>query len=444
MSEEKNISKSQISSLSICNEYLKKCKNKGINVAISPLCDFVTWADGLGHQKLHLLKNNKKFSINFLKNFLKELLAIGKNYEFLKFESKIKYVKKINIVYSYCTKENFSKNGFFYDNYFNQSSMSDKNTYWFLISQDNYVPKKCNNVFIIYRGKKLFNPIYLFKFITKNLFNRNIFHNCNNTTNISHLYSKYFYETFNKFNFNLYLPYESRPHQNAIIKTAKVISKKNKIYGYYHRMPEPFQGEMIYKSHDLDKLYVCSKIQKQVFHKYFHWPKNKLRTISSIRYLKLKKRVNYIFMPYEIKNFKFYLEKLKFLLESEKICTNNIKISIHPLKKKNKHHLNFKKKINKIIQEIKGKDLKNQKNYPIILGEPGSVAAECLQTVGKVYHISDSIFDVFSEKIWKNIKVIKLSDHLYKYKKLKKQNFLNINGKKNNFKQLLSSNKLIN
>ena len=72
------------------------------------------------------------------------------------------------------------------------------------------------------------------------------------------------------------------------------------------------------------------------------------------------------------------------------------------------------------------------------------MAAECLQTTGQVYHISDSIFDIFSEKIWKNIKVIKLSDYLYKYTKLKKQNFLNINGKKNNFKQLLSSNKMVN
>ena len=446
MLKEKNVFKSQISSLFICNEYLKKCRNKGINVEVSPLCDFVTWADGLGYQKLLLLKSNRSFSINFFKNLFKELLAIGKNYEFSRFTSKIKSANKINIVYSYCTKENFSKDGLFYDSYFNQSSLSVKNTYWFLISQDNYVPKQCNNVFIVYRKKKLFNPIYLLKFIIKNIFKGNILHNCNNTTNVSQLYSKHFYETFNKFQFNLYLPYESRPHQNAIIKIAKKISKKNKIYGYYHRMPEPFQGEMIYKVKDLDRLFVCSQIQKEVFHKYFHWPKSKISTIFSIRYPRLKKRKNYIFIPFEIKNREFYLKKLKSLLQSEKIFTNNIQVSIHPLKKKDKNHLNFKKKIYEVLKQNKHQNLKKKKreNYPIILGEPGGVASECLQTTEQAYHISNSVFDIFSEKIWKNIKVIKLSDYLYKYIKLKKHNFLNINGKKNNFKQLLSYNKMVN
>ena len=446
MFEEKKIFKSQTSSLFIANEYLKKCRNKGINIDISPLCDFVMWADCIGHQKLLLLKNNKDFSINFFKNFIKELLAIGKNYEFSKFTSKIKTTNKINIVYSYCTKENFSKNGFFYDSYFNQSSLSEKNTYWFLISLDNYVPKKCNNVFIIYRKKKLFNFIYLIKFILKNIFERNVLHNCNNTTNVSQLYSKHFYETFNKFKFNLYLPYENRPHQNAIIKVAKKISKKNKVYGYYHRMPEPFQGEMIYKVKDLDKLYVCSQIQKEVFYKYLYWPKKKISTIFSIRYFKLKKRKNCIFVPFEIKNGEFYLKKLKSFLQSTKIYTNKIKVSIHPLKKKDKDHLNFKRKIYEVLREVKHQELKNkkQKNYSIILGEPGGVASECLQATGQVYHISDSDFDIFSEKIWKTIKVIKISDYLYKYIKLKKNNFLNINGKKNNFRQMLSFNKMVN
>ena len=84
MLKEKKIFKSQISSLFIANGYLKKCKDKGIDINVSPLCDFVTWADCLGYQKLLLLKNNKSFSINFFINFLKELLAIGNNYKFLK------------------------------------------------------------------------------------------------------------------------------------------------------------------------------------------------------------------------------------------------------------------------------------------------------------------------------------------------------------------------
>ena len=81
MSEEKKIFKSQTSSLIIANEYLKKCRNKGINVDISPLCDFVMWADCIGHQKLLLLKNNKDFSLNFCSH-LHLLNMIFKNFIF--------------------------------------------------------------------------------------------------------------------------------------------------------------------------------------------------------------------------------------------------------------------------------------------------------------------------------------------------------------------------
>ena len=442
MVEEKRIFESQISSLFIANEYLKKCKSKGIDINVSPLCDLLTWADTLGYQKLLLLKNNKSLSINFLISLLEEFLSIGKNSEFKKFTSKIRSRKKINIVYSYCTKENFSKGGFFYDSYFNQSSFSEKNTYWFLISLDNYVPKKCNNVFIIYKKKGFFNFIYLIKFILKNLFKRNILHNCNNTTNVSQLYSQHFYETFNKFRFNLYLPYENRPYQNAIIETAKKISKKNKIFGYLHYFPQSFQLEMIYKSKYIDKLYVCSRIQKEVLSKYYHWPRNKINIIYSLKFLSLKKRKKCIFLPYDIDNKNFYLKNLRYFLKSAKASTGNIEISIHPLRKKDHRHLKFKEEIKEILKELKYQSFKNKNIYPIILGCPGGVMAECLQTVGRAYHISNNVFDFFSEKIWKNFKMDKVSDNIYKYTIIKKTNFVNINGKKNNFKKLLKLNKI--
>ena len=119
-----------------------------------------------------------------------------------------------------------------------------------------------------------------------------------------------------------------------------------------------------------------------------------------------------------------------------------MEVSIHPLRKKNHRHLKFKKKINEILQELKYQNFKNKNIYPIILGCPGGVIAECLQTVGTVYHISNNVFDFFSEKIWKNFKMIKVSDNIYKYTIVKKTNFVNINGKKNNFKQLLKVNKI--
>ena len=67
-----------------------------------------------------------------------------------------------------------------------------------------------------------------------------------------------------------------------------------------------------------------------------------------------------------------------------------------------------------------------------------------LDTIGKVYHISNSHLDIFSEKIWKSIKVKKISESIYEYKKLSKVKLLNTNGKKDNFENLLKQNEFNN
>ena len=131
-----------------------------------------------------------------------------------------------------------------------------------------------------------------------------------------------------------------------------------------------------------------------------------------------------------------YLKKLELLLFKTKTNIKKHSISIHNLNKNNLKHLNFKNSILDVSSKNK-KDL----DASIILGEPGSVAAEMLDTVGKVYHISNRDLNIFSEKIWKNIKVKKISDSIFIYTKINKENFLKINGKKNNFETLLKKNK---
>jgi len=351
--------------------------------------------------------------------------------------AKIDTKKNFNIIYSYCTRESFKKNGVFYDKYFNYSSKK-KNIYWFLISLDNYIPHKIKNISIIYKKNNIANFIKFFQLIFKNLFKRNTIHKTNNTSLLSSIFADFFYKTFKTCSFNLYIPYENRPHQNAIIKKAKIISKKNKVYGYYHRMPEPLQLEMIHKLKTLDKLYVCSEIQKNVFTKYLSWPSKKLEIINSLRYLKFYKRKNVIFLPYNIEDPKFLLKKLKTLLLITETSIRKYSISIHNLNKRNKKHLRFKS----LITDISSKNKKDL-DAPIILGEPGGVAAEMLDTIGKVYHISNRNLNIFSEKIWKNIKVKKLSDSVFVYSKLNNKKFLNLNGKKNNFENLLKKNRFL-
>ena len=47
---------------------------------------------------------------------------------------------------------------------------------------------------------------------------------------------------------------------------------------------------------------------------------------------------------------------------------------------------------------------KNNNSLNIILGSPGGVATECLQTYKSVYHITKDPFDVFCPSIWNMIK----------------------------------------
>ena len=433
---EKEIYKSQIDTINLAKKYLKLRKKTGVDISISPFCDFVIWADCIGNEKIKLISKKKYLSIDLVKNFIKEILSIIINSNYKLISSKIDKKKSYNIIYSYCSKENFGKDGSFYDRYFNYKSNKKKNIYWFLISLDNYIPTKIKNISIVYKEKRTINFLNFLKIILKNLFKKNFLDNTNNTSFRSNLFANYFYKTFKYSKFNVYLPYENRPHQNAVIKVAKQISKKNKIFGYYHRMPEPLQLEMIYKSNFLDKLYVCSEIQKKVFHRYFSWPSKKLEVTNSIRYLKLKKRKDYIFLPYNIKNQNFLIEKLKTLLMIKNSSIKKHNISIHYLNKKNKKHINFKDQIKKISIKKKKK-----LDAPIILGEAGGVAAEMLDTTGKVYHISNRNLNIFSQKIWKNIKVKKISESIFEYKKLTNKKLLNLNGKKNNFSNILKKNK---
>ena len=76
----------------------------------------------------------------------------------------------------------------------------------------------------------------------------------------------------------------------------------------------------------------------------------------------------------------------------------------------------------------------------MILGEPGGVAAELLDTVGKVYHICENRLDIFSGKIWNNLEVLKISDSIFQYKKNRNEKFLFIDSNNRKFKRLLKNN----
>ena len=80
----------------------------------------------------------------------------------------------------------------------------------------------------------------------------------------------------------------------------------------------------------------------------------------------------------------------------------------------------------------------------IILGETGSVASECLETYGQVYHITRENFNVFSSTIWKNVDTTKIKDGIYLYRKKSSTNMVNIANKNNSLKNILKNSSVKN
>ena len=163
------IHNTQINTLNIAKKYHKKNKNRSIDISVSPFCDFVTWADCIGNEKIKLLQKNKLFSFHYLKNIFKEIFLIGMNSNYKIASSNIKNKNIKNVIYSYCSKKNFDKSGKFYDTNFNHGSKKNDKIVWFLISLDNYIPKKIFNTFILYKKKNYFNFYYLLRSFLKNI-----------------------------------------------------------------------------------------------------------------------------------------------------------------------------------------------------------------------------------------------------------------------------------
>tara|TARA_B100000787_G_scaffold68278_1_gene50171 strand:- start:1282 stop:2613 length:1332 start_codon:yes stop_codon:yes gene_type:complete len=431
----------QIESISLAKKYLRRCKKKGININVSPFCDFVTWAQGVGNENLKQLIIPKKVNFKLLYFYLLEVITIAKLGCYLKTSLKLeKNNKKLNIIASYSKKSNYTNNGIFKDSYFNLTNKKNK-IIWFLLSLDNYIPSKRKNLFIIHKKKNQYSWFLLIQMLIKNLFKKNFFYRFNNTTLFSEMMSDMFYDLFKDKKFNLYLPYESRPLQNALIDAAKKISKKNKIFAYLHNMPWPFQVDMIYKNKNIDILFVCSHLQKFFFTRYYGWPKKKIKVISSLRFTSLAKRKSTIFLPYEINNEKFYIKNLLIFFKLKKFNDKNLKISIHPLKKLDKRHINFKKLIIETIAGIKGVKKNKIKTFnSILIGTPGGMATECLQSVGKVYHITNNKYDIFSKKIWTNLDIKIFNQFTYEYTTIKKDYFIKLKSSKNFLKQKITEN----
>ena len=181
-----------------------------------------TWNNSVGYENLLLLKNDKKLSIKFIWRIFLEIINIGR-FKFLIFKpniNKLSTLDRKNIVYSYCWQESFKNENLFYDKFFNISS-DNKKFHFILNSVDGFVPKNRNNFTIIVRKKTRFNLIIFVKYFFKYIINKNFLHVFNSTNIFNEFLSMFIKNFIKKSKINLIIPYENRPHQNAVLNAVK-------------------------------------------------------------------------------------------------------------------------------------------------------------------------------------------------------------------------------
>tara|TARA_Y100001970_G_scaffold286548_1_gene408976 strand:- start:1450 stop:2787 length:1338 start_codon:yes stop_codon:yes gene_type:complete len=415
--------------ISFKKEYLKKLIAKNIDAEISSLSCFKYLMYSNLKKQNNIRKITKNINnINFFKQ-LKNLLYI-KNFSSVDIHgdcSKQNLAKYNRIIFSWSYTKNFKNNGLFTDPYFKITS-NKKKILWILLHADDQLPKKFNKNLIIIQTKKsniISGSINLLKYVLKlikinkiKLFN--IYHQLSFDSYLAHELKKHFVEQeFFKVIKKVYIPLESQPFQNSIIKLAKEENVKTIGFDHTHN-PFPFWNSYSYLSPDI--LSVHSNCGLKIYSKYLGWPKNKLRKITSVRTEKRNKEFfsNKIFLPIIIGDFNKVFLCLDILFKNylSKLKIKPLKVCLHPATQKIKKYKNFEKKIYKLQNKYLSFIKKNNKNSASIhIGNISTVIESLECKTPKVIHITTSeILDFFSSKLWIPINSKKISNSIFEYK----------------------------
>ena len=142
---------------------------------------------------------------------------------------------------------------------------------------------------------------------------------------------------------------------------------------------------------------------------------------------------NKIFLPIQFNSTKLIFLTLKKLILKEKINISSIEVRNHPSCSGSRKHLILISKLKKIINESKIYR-KKKTNISIFIGPTGSII-EALERDVKVYHICEiPETECYNKKIWKYINTTQISEHLFQYKRIKKNKLINLSKSINIYK----------
>lgn len=347
-----------------------------------------------------------------------------------------------SIIITWGNINNFRKNGSFEDKYFNQNSRKNKKFLWFVISLDNKIPKNLNKDIVIF----LHNNLNFINFIPSilNILKRNFlsFLNSEKKASLSYLENISF-ELWKKIEplfknkklKKVIMPYEAQPFQNYIFNKIRKNYKKIKSIGYVHST-QPFPSHLFKREGSPDKIYVHGNDQKYHCIKYLGWKKNQVKSIPSFRFLKKNKSffLNKVLLPYDFYDAKVILKLFENLIKNNDEKLNyNLRIAVHPRKKKSKKHMILRQGLIKILKENTFKKKpKTKNNTSIIIGATSSTL-EALENGFKPYHIcEDHLLEMCSNYLWPSIKTREVSKNCYQYKLIKYNNCINYKRLSNN------------
>ncbi len=405
--------------------FIKKMEKSNINTFDSSFCYFCAFSELPGYALLKYWSSFKKnyfliikiVIINFVSSFYQKNFKIKKNKNF-------HLLKYKNIIVTWGNKKNFSNDGCYNDKYFNVNSRNQRNILWFIIFQDNNLPKKIdNNCIIFYQKNKKINLKKIFYIVIKIIFKKKFYYDVSSLTEYSYLVFKEFKYFLNNNLEKILIPYEGQPFQNTILKKAKLLYPKIQSVGYIHAFPIGLPTNLIHRDGSPDKLIVNGKDQLTNFTKFLGWDKKKIKILDSSRFYSGKKMNGHIFLPYHLNNSKNILLILKKLFKNKLYKNfNTLTIKNHPEKINSIPH-------KKIIKEMKNILItsKYDKEYSVFFGATSSVV-EALERGVKVIHISfDPAFEVYSNKLWENIHIKKIDEHIFEYSLNKKNQLIQFN-----------------
>ena len=422
-----SIGDKQIKLINYAKFFIKRLESSDIDSSLSSFCYFTSWSETPGFAKLKYWLKGWPFIFKFCTILLKNILAIASHAKYIEFRNHSYKDNYDTIVISWCFQENFQSDGSFNDRYFKENSKDLPNSYWVLISMDEYVPVNLNNNITVIKSERgvfkydffSFLKIFVSIVIDCRKKKKKLFHYLYFSSYFAKVTSLTVKKELKKNNYKaILLPYEAQPFQNNIFFEIKKSNKKIKTIGYLHSL-NPLTSELVYRSGSPDLLLVHGPSQIDILKSKLNWPENKLHLTQSFRFrLDEKKRLsNKIFLPHSIlKGNVLISEFRKFLINSPISSLPNFVIQNHPTAKDSKKHLYFIKELEKIIRTYKDRFSSNSltKEISIFFG-----VIDVLETLEKginVIHIcSDPIFESYSEKIWENLKVKQLSKFVFQY-----------------------------